>query len=307
MNIISKKESIYNSNKLKSEFCNLSRNKNMFDGFSVKAVGFKSIPPKSSYPFKIQSEKYLFKTDNISVEYDYQLIYITRGTGIFKVGSSEIIQICAGHFFLILPEQQYFHCPNQEIGWDEYSVEFYSDTFENNIKSFTIKDQIVNIGLNVELVDLFRRAIEVLKVEDSHFHEHLQGIVLHIIGLTITEFQRGNKTNVYSLQIVEKAKIVMRENIFASLSPVELALKLEMNYVTFRKLFKETTGVAPAKYLMTLKMQKAREILANSSLSINKISNDLGFDSPDSFNKAFKKNTGQTGTKYRLSCRRTSG
>ncbi len=295
-----------NSNKLNCECGYLSCNKNKFYGFSVNTIEFKSIPPKSSDPLNINSKEYLFKIKNRDFQNYYQLIYITRGTGIFKSKSFGTTKICAGQIILIPPKQQYFHYPSQEIGWDEYSVKFYGNFFENTFHNLTtIKNNIINIGFNVELVDLFRRAIEVSKAENGHYQEHLQGIVLHIIGLIITESQRDNKSNNYPQQIVEKAKIIMSENIFNSLSPVELALRLEMNYVSFRKLFKEITGSAPAKYLMTLKMQKAKELLMNSSCTIKRISTDLGFDSPDSFNKAFKKNAGQTGTKYRLNCRRT--
>ena len=52
-------------------------------------------------------------------------------------------------------------------------------------------------------------------------------------------------------------------------------------------------------------MKKAKEILLNTSFTIKKISNNLCFDSPDSFNKAFKKSTGQSGTEYRLKYKMT--
>jgi AraC-like DNA-binding protein len=283
-------------------------NKSNFHSFSVTTVGFQSIQPNTAYPLKDYPEGYLFNSKNGQILSEYQLIYITKGSGILKIDSTETLPIDAGQIVLIRPNQLHCYCPNIDSGWDEYYIGFCGDILKNVFGDSVsiLENQIVDLGLNAELVDLFRRAIYISKSDKMSLQECLKGTVLHIIGLILSEAQRNNITNEFSHQIVEKAKIIMGESIFTNLSPVELALKLEMNYVSFRKLFKETTGFAPAKYLMELKMQKAKELLLKSSHSINKISSDLSFDSPDSFNKAFKKNTGQTGTKYRSTHKRVS-
>jgi AraC-like DNA-binding protein len=282
-----------------------TNNEDMALGLSVNMVGFQSIQPNSSYPLVTHPEKYLFSVNSGRILDEYQLIYVTKGIGQLKIGSSNAMPICAGQVVFIYPNQWHFYSPSRDLGWDEYSVGFSSVFFENTLTRSisTIENQVIDLGLNAELVDLFRRAIEVSRSAKSTFKEHLQGIVLHIIGLIITEKQCKSETYEYSQQVVEIAKIIMSESIFMNLSPVELACKLNVNYVTFRKLFKESTGLAPAKYLMTLKMKKAKDYLLNSSFAVNVISSNLGFDSPDSFNKSFKKHTGQTASEYRRYCR----
>jgi AraC-like DNA-binding protein len=294
-------------NDLDNEFNYFARNENKVLGFSVNCVGFQSIPPKAPYPLDGHPQKYMFNVNGGRTLSEYQLVYITDGAGIFKTEHSDCAPISAGQIVLIRPNQWHFYCPNNDTGWDEYFVGFCSDIFDNVLEDSISKidNQIINVGLNVELADLFRRAIEISRSERIPFQEHLQGIVVHIIGLILTASQRKNETNEHSQQIIEKAKILMSENIFANFSPVELARQLDMNYVTFRRLFRTTTGVAPAKYLMALKMKKAKEILLSASFTVKKISSDLCFDSPDSFNKAFKKSTGQTATEYRLNSKMT--
>jgi AraC-like DNA-binding protein len=286
--------------------CNGFLSKKIIMFFSVTTVGFQSIQPNVPYPLNRHPKEHLFDIKKGRVLSEYQFLYITNGTGVIHFESSNAIPVHAGQIVLIRPNQWHSYWPIKESGWDEYYIGFCSLAFKDILDDSIsiIEDQIINIGLNAELVDLFRRAIEISESETTFFKEYLQGITAHIIGLILAKSQGENRTNDYSLQIVEKAKIIMSENVFASLSPVELALKLEMNYVSFRKLFKKITGFAPAKYLMALKMQKAEELLLKSASSIKKISSDLGFDSPDSFNKAFKKSTGETGTEYRLNCRR---
>lgn len=282
-------------------------NKNNSHVFSVTTVGFQSIQPNTTSPLKNHLTDHLFDIKKGRILSEYQFLYITNGTGVIHFESSNAIPVHAGQIVLIRPNQWHSYWPIKELGWDEYYIGFCSHAFKNILDDSIsiIEDQIINIGLNAELVDLFRRAIEISESETTFCKEYLQGITAHIIGLILAKSQRENRTNDYSQQIVEKAKIIMSENVFGCLSPVELALKLEMNYVSFRKLFKEITGFAPAKYLMELKMKKAKELLSKSSSTIKKISGDLGFDSPDSFNKSFKKYTGQTGTEYRANYRFT--
>ena len=49
-------------------------------------------------------------------------------------------------------------------------------------------------------------------------------------------------------QKIEQAKIIMNENVSGNVDPEELAMRLNISYSWFRRVFKEYTGYAPAKY-----------------------------------------------------------
>ena len=63
-------------------------------------------------------------------------------------------------------------------------------------------------------------------------------------------------------QKIESAKIIMHENEYKDIDPEELALKLGIIYSWFRKVFKEYTGYAPAKYFQELKQMCIRDSFA---------------------------------------------
>ena len=72
-----------------------------------------------------------------------------------------------------------------------------------------------------------------------------------------------------------------------------------MGYSWFRKLFKEYTNVSPARFILELKLQKAKSLLLNSSLSVKEISYMVGYEDATYFTALFKKYTGFTPLAYR--------
>ena len=79
---------------------------------------------------------------------------------------------------------------------------------------------------------------------------------------------------------INEAKILVIEN-YATISPEEIAEKLCLSYSSFRKSFKEYTGFSPAKYINDVRMNKAKELLTNSDMSIKEISYASGFNNHD--------------------------
>ena len=84
-------------------------------------------------------------------------------------------------------------------------------------------------------------------------------------------------------QKIEQAKIIMNENVSGNVDPEELAMRLNISYSWFRRVFKEYTGYAPAKYFQELKLRKAKQMLVGTSQSVKEISFFLGFQSTELF------------------------
>ena len=65
------------------------------------------------------------------------------------------------------------------------------------------------------------------------------------------------------------------------------------------KLFKRHTGLNFTGYVSRLRIEKARELLANPNLRISEIACDAGFQSLTHFNRVFRKLIGEAPTGYR--------
>jgi len=64
--------------------------------------------------------------------------------------------------------------------------------------------------------------------------------------------------------------------------------------------YKEQTGMYPSEYLMLLRMEKAKELLLGTNMSIQDIGTSVGYYDASSFIRRFKQHMGITPAKYRI-------
>ena len=66
------------------------------------------------------------------------------------------------------------------------------------------------------------------------------------------------------------------------------------------RVFKKATGLPPHTYVLMLRIEAAKKLLASSSMPIAEIAMELGFSDQSHFTNAFKRRTGFTPQAYRL-------
>ena len=276
-------------------------------GLWVNTVGFQSIQPDSPYPLKDHHSGYFFNAQKGRVLREYQLVYITKGRGLFSSETTPEKQVCKGRLMVLFPGQWHTYHPYRQTGWNEYYIGFEGPVIDNLMKGgFLSKDnQVLEVGLNEELVSLFSRALEIAEADKRSSQQYLGGIVLHIVGMILSI----SKNKIFEVgdvdQKIEQAKIIMNENVFKDIDPEELAMKLNISYSWFRKVFKDYTGYAPVKYFQELKLRKAKQLLVGTSQSVKEISFMLDYKSTEHFFSLFKKRTGFTPLEYRSFGRET--
>lgn len=103
----------------------------------------------------------------------------------------------------------------------------------------------------------------------------------------------------YSDDKIEKAKRFLLRNSpkMVKLKDVAQAVALSPKY--FSRLFKLKTGLDFIEYKLSLKLQEAKNLLENTSLNIEQISDKLGYQNIESLSRLFKKLTGLTPLAYR--------
>ena len=63
--------------------------------------------------------------------------------------------------------------------------------------------------------------------------------------------------------------------------------------------FKKYTGFSPNDYLITLRVNKAKSLLTNTTLPAVKIAHEVGIYDSNNFTNLFKRKTGMTPIQYR--------
>jgi AraC family transcriptional regulator len=97
-------------------------------------------------------------------------------------------------------------------------------------------------------------------------------------------------------------RVIERMRTFGSdLSLQALASESGYSRVHFVRMFRAATGYSPHNYLLNLKLERARELLQNPSMSLIDIAFDCGFSSHSHMSRIFHKAIGVTPSAYRRS------
>jgi AraC-like DNA-binding protein len=101
------------------------------------------------------------------------------------------------------------------------------------------------------------------------------------------------------LENIDRAKVFMRQRFREELSLAEVARAAAISIFHFSRLFKKFTNFSPHQYLIHLRLEHARLLLLNTSLSITEICFESGFNSLEHFIATFKQHNGASPRKYR--------
>lgn len=91
----------------------------------------------------------------------------------------------------------------------------------------------------------------------------------------------------------------INENLAADVALSKLASIVDMNVYHFAKMFKQSLGIAPYQYVIECRIERAKQLLSNSNLSITEICHAVGFDNQSHFTKLFRRYVAITPKKYR--------
>lgn len=268
---------------------------------AVNSVGGQEIAPGESYPPSNHPTRYIFTPEGGRVLGEYQFVYIYEGEGkFFSKDPDKTVDVRPGSMILLFPGVWHSYCPNPETGWKEYWIGFRSVEMDRKVENgfFSKKHPVLSVGIRDNLVNLYKSAIQIASEQQSGFQQLLASTVSYISGLAYYYDRNRSMFSSKVSDLVSRAKIIVSEQ-SRTINPESLAAQLCMGYSSFRKVFKEYTGFAPAKYIQNVRFNMAKEELTNTSKAVKEIAYSLGYDDYEYFFTAFRRNTGMTPTQYR--------
>ncbi|MBQ8185696.1 MAG: helix-turn-helix domain-containing protein [Clostridia bacterium] len=99
--------------------------------------------------------------------------------------------------------------------------------------------------------------------------------------------------------LIQEIKEYVSAHLSESLSVKELADRVYMSTTHFSRVFKQKTGLSPYEYVLISRLNRAKELLHQTDLSISQIAYATGFNSESNFIHAFSQNTGITPNRFR--------
>lgn len=271
-------------------------------GLTVSTVGYDAVGAGEPYPTHGHADGYYFDMEKGRELNEYQMLYLLEGEGIFRSDHVGSIRIKAGDIFLLFPGEWHTYGPLPDSPWRSYWIGFRGHNMDDRVNNGFLHPQkpVYHVGYSADIIELYKTALRTAHQEAAYSQQMLAGIVNHLIGLMYAlEKNIVLNKNHSQVEMVSQARIRIRESLESDLTIQQLAESLGVSYSNFRKLFKMHTGISPALYQQDLRLQRAKELLSTTKLSIKEIAYRLNFDSPDYFSSRFRMKTGLKPSEFR--------
>src|SRR5437588_8494547 len=102
-----------------------------------------------------------------------------------------------------------------------------------------------------------------------------------------------------SAHLVDKALAILNRNFAKNISDSSVADQLGLSTSHFRFLFKEVTGQPFHKYLISLRLERAKKLLLEQNLPVSEVASAVGFNGLAHFSRAFTQRFSVTPTNLR--------
>jgi len=100
-------------------------------------------------------------------------------------------------------------------------------------------------------------------------------------------------------ELLQKLLEIMEENLSdASFNVDKMCKMVHLSHMHFIRKVKQLTGKKPFDLLKSFRMKKAKDLLSQQSLTVSEVAYRVGFDLPNSFSRAFKKEFNITPTQF---------
>lgn len=145
----------------------------------------------------------------------------------------------------------------------------------------------------------FKKLYKVWSARETSFHLKSMSILYDICSRLVSEelstYIPEHKRDVFK-NIIE---IISENYANKDISVQSLAKTANMSEVHFRKIFKTIYKMSPLQYMIFLRLERAKELLAFESTPVSEIGDMLGFTDSCHFSRVFKQKTGYTPLEYR--------
>ncbi len=227
---------------------------------------------------------------------DWHILYITAGK-CFVTLEEKVVE-CPPGTVLIYPNdvpQKYSF--RGDIKSKYFYIHFDGDWCKELLGNYN--DTIYFIGKNAKLEELFFNLVDDFALRLAEYKAFSSGLLLSIISVIKREIAEMQCSAHSAKNRVVEVCRQMQANFNQNISIGEYAAMCNLSESRFSHLFKERMYVSPMQYLTDIRMQKAKQLLENTDLSIAAISEMVGAQSQHYFCKMFKKYTMMAPSKYR--------
>lgn len=257
-----------------------------------------------------------------------ELVYVVHGQGFHAVhGAGEPQIVVPGDCFLIAPGESHAYAGNQEL--DLINVLFLPDVVADEYRNLKdvpglmpffllepllrkergFRDRLhLGIGARTEIEQGLATMMTELNERPIGFTQRVRARFVELLVLLARAFQNQRQATTGASDhhagaenAIQQAISVMEQEYAGELYLDQIAHQVFLSPGHFADQFRKVTGVAPWDYLIRIRLEAAKRLLASTTRSVTAIALEVGFGDASHFTKSFRAREGMTPSAWRKS------
>lgn len=231
----------------------------------------------------------------------YYLSYTVSGAGVLEYENERYHVTPFQAFWIDCKKYQHYYTDPEKGVWNQVWVHFSGPSCRNYYNLFLEKNNQKNLitfstqnrlhEKCEDLIGLYRHGNNLSK--DILAASILTNMMTECILSTNIE----NKLLAFP-DFIRNAMLFLQDHYAENLSLDKIAHACSVNKYYFHRTFKKFMGVTPNEYLITIRLNKAKELLRTTDLRVNQVASLVGIDNTSHFINTFKKHEGITPYEY---------
>ncbi|MBC8079158.1 MAG: helix-turn-helix transcriptional regulator [Gorillibacterium sp.] len=237
-----------------------------------------------------------------------EIIYISKGEGLFIIGNNTYKAI---HGDILIYNQGVIHeeqsNPNNPLKTYFCGIGslYIQDMFEGCLVPDNLEPVIHAGSYSFQIENYLSTIFEEMKSQVLGYELVCQNALISLIisVIRILNSQYIAKPSIDSDSLGYKIKEFIDKNYTRNIPLNEIANQLYLSPHYLSHIFKEEIGNSPINYLIQRRIGEAQKLLLNTDLTVQEISQEVGYENANYFSMIFKKVTGKSPSLYRKSQR----
>jgi len=232
---------------------------------------------------------------------DYYSMHFVREGRVELLYGNQVAVLGRGDLFCLFPHVTYVYriVPSPrtlEMVW----LAFDGDQAGPMLAMAGISEQkpYLHGAVNKDLDILLQQMLQVMSVRGTKYVLALNGLIYRMFAGLIPE-QEPETVRTETAGWVRQSITFMNAHYAEQITVADVAGQIGIDRSHFSRVFSQTVGMPPVKYLQKLRMDRGSDLLRGTSLSITEIALTIGYPDLYSFTRAFRNHFGTSPRKFR--------
>ncbi|MBQ8232038.1 MAG: helix-turn-helix transcriptional regulator [Lachnospiraceae bacterium] len=233
---------------------------------------------------------------------DYHLLYVQNGAMELEI-AGEMKVLCPGECaFYKRGDKQHYIVPEEKDSLI-YWIHFTGTSVEEVLASLGLTESgIIRVNARSQFESIFYQIIRTKMLSRATHIQEENALLLQLLTqlfLSCQEKETGSFSEIYTM-----AEYIC-DHFTEKLDFTALSSDLHLSRSRFGHLFTEVIGCSPSAYQQKLRLDKAKDYLLHSNMSIKECAHAVGYEDPLYFSRLFGRKYGMSPSKLRETYRDT--